>query len=316
MLLFLVGDYAGEPRLALPGNNRVTARAVDLVPGDPRRRWVGALEYLGGVHLAESGGGIGGYSAIAVDGDRFTLVSDGGTVLTFRWSGPGSAIRDARWRPLPAGPGRGWSKIDRDSESLAIDRAGDSAWIGFEGANQIWRYDAGLTRATGRVAPVAMSDWPDNGGPETLAQMPDRDFIVISERRRGKGARGRSAILFPGDPVGQAVAGQRFTYMPPDGMDPVDAAALPDGRLLVLNRRFSLPYRFSVTLTLIDAGAIRSDAVVRGRTVATLDRPTIHDNFEGVAVTREHGRTIVWLVSDNNQSSLQRTLLLKFALAE
>jgi hypothetical protein len=54
--------------------------------------------------------------------------------------------------------------------------------------------------------------------------------------------------------------------------------------------------------------------VVRGRVIATLRRPLVHDNFEGLAISRERGRTIVWLVSDDNQLFLQRTLLLKFAL--
>jgi hypothetical protein len=38
--------------------------------------------------------------------------------------------------------------------------------------------------------------------------------------------------------------------------------------------------------------------------------------MEGVSTTVENGRTIVWLVSDDNFSPLQRTLLLKFALVE
>jgi hypothetical protein len=36
--------------------------------------------------------------------------------------------------------------------------------------------------------------------------------------------------------------------------------------------------------------------------------------MEGISVTREGGRTIVWLTSDDNYSPLQQTLLLKFAL--
>ena len=36
--------------------------------------------------------------------------------------------------------------------------------------------------------------------------------------------------------------------------------------------------------------------------------------FEGLAITREHGQTIVWLVADDNLLPLQRSLLLKFRL--
>jgi hypothetical protein len=316
LFLLTVGDYAGEPRLALPGQNSLSVRAVDLFPADPARRWIGALEYLGGIELIEKGGGVGGYSAIDVHGDRFTLLSDGGIILTFRWGGIGRPVHDARWRALPAGPGRGWAKADRDSESMVIDRSAGAAWVGFEDSNQVWRYDVGLRRATGHAAPRAMAAWPENGGAETLARMPGGGMLAISEKMRPIGRPGRRGVYFSGDPVSGPERTFAFTYLPPAGMDPVDGVALPDGRLLVLNRSFALPYQFASVLTLIDAGAIRPGAVVRGRMVATLDSPALHDNFEGVAVTREGERTIVWLVSDDNQSVLQRTLLLKFALAE
>ena len=89
---------------------------------------------------------------------------------------------------------------------------------------------------------------------------------------------------------------------------------LPDGRLLVLNRWFGPPFRFANVLVLIDPRAIRPGAVVRGREIARLVAPLTHDNVEGVAATVEGGRTIVWLVSDDNHSRWERTLLLKFRL--
>jgi hypothetical protein len=36
--------------------------------------------------------------------------------------------------------------------------------------------------------------------------------------------------------------------------------------------------------------------------------------MEGLSVTQEGGRTIVWLTSDDNYSPLQQTVLMKFAL--
>ena len=53
-----------------------------------------------------------------------------------------------------------------------------------------------------------------------------------------------------------------------------------------------------------------------GREIARLAPPLTIDNMEGVSVTVENGRNIVWLVSDDNFFPLQRTLLLKFALVE
>jgi hypothetical protein len=40
------------------------------------------------------------------------------------------------------------------------------------------------------------------------------------------------------------------------------------------------------------------------------------DNFEGLAITREGSRIILWIASDDNHEFFQRTLLLKFALKQ
>jgi hypothetical protein len=38
--------------------------------------------------------------------------------------------------------------------------------------------------------------------------------------------------------------------------------------------------------------------------------------MEALSVDSENGRTILWIASDDNFNPLQRTLLLKFALAD
>ena len=44
----------------------------------------------------------------------------------------------------------------------------------------------------------------------------------------------------------------------------------------------------------------------------TLLPPLSVDNFEGLAVREEGGRTFLYIVSDDNFSGSQRTLLMKF----
>lgn len=325
-VLLLVPGWTGEQRLALLGDKpQLIATPVALDPHDPQRRRLGSLTYLGGVALRSLDPAFGGYSSLSVvpqaDGDRFTLLSDGGNVVAFTM-GADWAPRALRFRNLPGGPGIGWEKRDRDSESMARDPKTGAIWVGFERANAIWRYTAGFARAQAQRAPREMARWPDNGGPESLARLPDGRFVAISEMRHVPRSRwhgpeaarlaSRDALIFPGDPI--AIRPHRFAYLSYGRFDPSDATALPNGDLLVLDRAFRLPYRFSNRLSLVPAAAIRPGAVVRGRLLATLDAPLIHDNFEGVATTVERGRTIVWLVSDDNQSVLQRTLLLKFRL--
>jgi hypothetical protein len=102
-------------------------------------------------------------------------------------------------------------------------------------------------------------------------------------------------------------------YLPPDGYRATDAALLPDGRILVLNRRWRLLEGLSAKLMLL-RGRLAPGALLRGLEIADFHRPVTLDNMEGLSVTEEGGRIIVWLTSDDNYSPLQRTLLMKFAL--
>ena len=312
--LLLLRDYDGPEKLALYGPHpdlRVARVALD--PRHPAQNRVGALTYLGGIALKSSDAAFGGFSSLLVEGDAFTLLSDGGNVLRFRMGGD--------WRPhggrfaeLPGGPGSGWSKVDRDSESMTRDPATGRTWVGFETWNQIWRYDRGFTRAEARSAPPAMADWPINQGAESMVRLRSGQFLVIAETQSRPHTPGRVALMFAGDPTQHPRRGWRFSYVPPAGYDPSDATELPNGDILVLNRAFALPFNFANVLTIVPRAAIRPDAVVRGRPIATLAAPLIHDNFEGVAAERDGDATILWLCSDDNQFPLQRSLLLKFRL--
>ena len=323
----LVPGWSGDSRLPLLRDTaEMTATWVALDPADPARRRLGGLTYLGGAVLRSRDPAFGGYSSLAVTGSvsgpgaQVTLLSDGGNIVRFRMGNDWrpAALRFAR---LPGGPGRGWSKRDRDSESLTIDPATQTGWVGFEYWNAIARYGAEgrtpLVRFEGMVTPRAIADWPDNGGAETMLRLRDGRFVVISETARpgaaaGVGRAGRRAVLFAGDPLTTRSVG--FTYVPPAGYSPVDAAQLPDGRLIVLHRAFAAPFAFSNSIAVVDTRAIRAGAVVRARVIARLAAPLVHDNFEGIAVSRDGADTLVWIVSDDNETVLERTLLLKFRL--
>lgn len=324
LVLALVPRWSGETRLPLlDARAQMNAVRVDLDPRDPVRKRVGDLVFLGGVSLTSRDPAFGGFSALSVDGDLFTLLSDGGNIVRFRMG------RD--WRPhgiafanLPAGPRTGWEKRDRDSESMALDANTGRIWVGFENPSAIWRYAPDFARAEALSAPPAMQAWSENGGPESLARLPGDRFVAISEvshvpPRFWAGSEAsrlhtRDARLFFGDPADPDTRQARFAYVPFGRYDPADAAALPNGDLLVLDRGFALPFHWSNRVSIVAAADIGAGKVARGRSIATLDAPLIHDNFEGLAVTREGADTILWLVSDDNQMPIQRSLLLKFKL--
>ena len=315
VVILLCPGWTGAERVPLLGPARpVLAEPIALLPGSARRR-VGRLTYLGGVALRSDDPAFGGFSSMSVAGDRFTLLSDSGNIVRFRM--------DADWRPvavrfanLAAGPGSGWQKRERDSEAMAVDPATGTTWIGFERYNQIWRFGPDLTLPAQGAAPPAMHRWNWNSGPETMARLPDGRFLVIAEGNPDDGWPGRPAILFSGDPVANPRSGFRLRYLPPrGGLDPSDAVMLPDGRhLLVVNRAFEPPFIWRAMLTLVDLADARPGAVLRGREVARFAAPLTVDNFEALAITREGGDVILWMASDDNQSWLQRSLLLKFRI--
>ena len=308
LVLVLVPDWSGIDRLPLLSRDAVV-HASAYVPADGWPRRVGSLTPIGAVSLRANDPAFGGFSALSVRGGAATLLSDGGNYVQFAIRGDRMATRAAG--SLPQGPGTGWAKESRDTESLAVDPRSGRAWIGYERANAIWRYSADLRRAEAHVAPAAMRDWPMNGGAESLVRLNDGRFVAIGEQARD--GRARQALLFSGDPTAATTQLARFRYQPPAGFSPSDAAVLPNGDLLVLNRRFS-KLRFHAVLVRIAVGSIRGGATVRGTVIARWGPPLIGENCEGLAITRERGRTMVWVVTDNDLAWYRPTLLIKFRL--
>ena len=314
LVLALVPTWSGEPRLPVyNGTPKVRVERVTLDASNPARRRLGALTFLGGLHFSSPDPAFGGFSAMHVAGDRFTLLSDGGLTFAFRL-GRDLVPHAYRFGALPDGPGSGWAKADRDSESMAVDSKTGRIWVGFENWNAIWSYAPGFARVERQARPRAMRRWPKGGGAEAMVRLSDGRFLVFSETKEApKG--GTLGLIFRGDPTDPAARPSRFVYQAPEGFSSTDAVELPNGRILVLNRAFSLRQQFTGSLTLIDAGAIRPRARVLGRELARFAAPVIHDNFEALAATREGPDTILWIVSDDNPPSLwQRALLLKFRL--
>jgi len=298
------------PPPPVPAEAALTLAPVALDPDDPRRRRVGGLLFLGGWVLRSDNRRFGAISAIHVENGQVTALSDAGTLFRFPLPGGGGRVR---LDPLPAGPGPATRKSNRDTEAMVA--GGDSLWIGFESHNMIWRYRRGDLRPTAAARPAAMRRWRVNGGAEAMVRLGDGRFLVIAEGR-DDGRDESDALLFDGDPADPATPAFPLRYRRPPGFRATDAALLPDGRLLLLNRRFALFEGLSAVLTIAETRGLRTGQTITGREVAALRPPLTVDNMEALSVTVEDGRTIVWIASDDNFFPLQRTLLMKFALVE
>lgn len=307
-MLLLAPSWSGVPRRPLLRDGLVVS-AARFVPrgGWPRR--IGALEPIGAVTLSSNQPGLGGFSALALYRDHALLLTDGGLLVRLR-------IADGTVQTLPgssieAGPETGWSRASRDTESLAVDAASGRMWIGYERINTIWSYTP-EGRAAGSAAwPAAMRDWGLNTGIESLVRLRDGRFLALREgsmKRSGP----RAALLFEGDPSFYDTPVARLRYLPPAGFAPSDAAPLPNGDVLVLNRRWRLPLRFDAVLVRLPAAGFRGGALLHGRVVARLGDILGGENVEGLAISRERGETMIWMITDNDGYAWRRTILAKF----
>ena len=297
------------PRLGAPGTAPLAAVRIVLDSERPEMRRVGGLLFRRGWSLSSPDRRFGGISAIHVERGRAMAISDDGYVLRFAL--PGAGPGTVAIAPLRDGPGDRDSKLDRDTEAMLVD--GASVWVGYERHNMIWRHRRGDLKALGSAQPAAMRRWRRNSGAEAMARLADGRFLVLGE---GGGGAFSPAVLFDGDPASPATAAAALRIRCPPGYRVTDAAALPDGRLLVLFRRFDWRTGFSARLALADTGALGAGATIEPRLLARLEPPLAVDNMEALSVAREGGRTIVRIASDDNFMRWQRTLLLEFELAQ
>lgn len=296
-----------------PPTAKLVAEPVPLDRADPARRRIGPLLFLEGWRISSRDVRFGGISAMHVENGTVRAVSDAGSLFAFPVPTTRAGPLQVRIERIAEGPGSGRRKSDRDGESFAV--AGGSAWIAFEGRNEIWRYRLRDWRADAHSRPAAMEDWPSMRGPEAMARLQDGRFLVLAEGPEAEDGT-TPVLLFAGDPAEPGTPSLRLRYRPPPGFRATDAALLPDGRLLVLNRRFRLLSGFTAALAVADISALGAGGTITPGVIARLEDSLTVDNMEALSVTREGGRTILWIASDDNYTPiLQRTLLMKFALA-
>ncbi|SEH14678.1 hypothetical protein SAMN05428974_1246 [Sphingopyxis sp. YR583] len=273
----------------------------------------GAMRFVRGWRLVSPHSRFGGFSALAHIGQgQFLLVGDNGYSTRLSLDSRG-AVSSVRIRALPTVDGRPARKSMADTEAMFVDAASGKVWLALEGVNQIWRLDADLSKIEARRK-LPEPRWPTNRGPEAMARLADGRTVVFSEDADDD-PRGREALIYTGDPAAPGPAPVRFFYDSGGRGLISDAAALPDGRILLVHRRLGFDPVFTTIIAIVDPADIKKDAVVRSRTIGRVPRP-LAENYEGAAISVEKGRTWLWLVADNNFNVWQRSLLLQFELVD
>lgn len=274
--------------------------------------WPPGLRVVGSWVLHSRHQQFGGYSALVPLPDGQLLAySDRGGFLRFTPPAEGSAA-------LPGHVGIGQVPVDPrkrylsfDHEAATHDPRTGRRWIAVETSNAIRRFDA-AGRPDGALRPRPMRNWPANEGSEALVRLRDGRFIVLAEGKPGSTPPYSVGLLFAGDPVDEAQA-ETFLFPRQGRYRPTDMALLPDGRVLILQRSITLGLPpFGALLAVADPATIRQGQPWRWQMLAALAPPLPRENYEALAITpAPHGGVHLWIMSDDNQAGLQRTLLLQ-----
>lgn len=328
-----------------PGVEAKVAEEVDLkvvsVPLqglNPFRKDIGELAFVGGFHLASSDKRFGGLSGLDLRPDGGLLaVSDEGAFVWIDLAANGltptralvAGLLDVDGKPLKG-------KAGGDAEGLALN--GDVALVSFERDHRILAYDLGKCGAAARGAPIVFGGYAgsladafgradlkvsENLGPEGLAITPDW-LLLTGIETRADGASPLSVRPIEARPEFDLSIG-------PDAPELVGLDVLPSGGYGRTLRVFSL-HRSSAPLasnaiTLIETQLERTSParpsaegrdnpryrVASSRVLAEMNVLVTIDNFEGLAVRAlPDGRVRLYIISDDNFSAKQRTLLMVY----
>jgi len=293
-----------------PHGFQIVAKSIPLDPARPSERRIGELTYAGGLVLRAKGtSAFGGLSGIDVaDDGTFITQSDAGDLfrgrilLDQRGRLAGLAnmtgARLADERGLDQG-----GKSDADSEDITFLPGGGFA-VSYEQEHRVLAYTgSGPARRLG----IPDVEFPRrNEGLEALTVWRDP---ATGEDRLVEGAEdGRAWICdLEGHDCRQFLDPARDT--PEANFMLTGLDALPDGRgMIAVYRAFDLLRGMRAIIAWVQPGAPKQVTPL-----ARLAAPLNVDNFEGIAAVKNaEGSVRLYIVSDDNFSSLQRTLMLAF----
>ena len=254
---------------------------------------------------------MGGMSAIEVDenGRDFVALSDRGG-----WT-RGKFKRDAQGRIIgltaekvrrlkglenaPLKPARA------DSEGLAIAADG-TAYVSFEGAARVLRYDDLGGSATNLPTPEAFRALPRNSALEALAIARDGALYTLPEDPSGT-PRAIPVYRFKNGRWTQPFAIPREgTFLP------VAADFGPDGKLYLLERQFRGVLGFA---SRVRRFALQGEGIGPAETLLQT-RPGEHDNLEGLAVWRDRTGIRLTMIADDNFNFFQTTEIVEFRIPD
>lgn len=315
----LLGPVLAKPRALPMAPEAVSVTAAPIAafrPSSDATRF-GQLEFLGGIRLSSDFSGFGGLSGFALEeAGRFVAVSDAGVMFTGRLDLDGdrplglsevraAALRDGRGKPL---------RPQRRGDAEAVAIAPDAVYVAIEDVNEIWRYPRPPLGRGGTLLPVpAIKGLRDNLGIESLAYVGQGPLkgALLAVSEEGESA----AADLPGFIIAADGSARSFTIAKSGPFNATDLVISADGWVYLLERHFSFSTGVLMQVRRFPLAAVVPGAHLAGTVLGTFDMGYEIDNMEAMAVTTAAGgRTVLTLVSDDNFSPMQRTILLRFAV--
>jgi len=326
--LLLSACATAEPaRPGLPDAIAVSFKRVALAPSDSTQTRVGQLIYRGGIEIASADARFGGWSGLTVSGDGTEMLSQSDEAhflrahLIYDAKGDLAGIDDAQLADMRGLDGQIiHDKEEGDAEGLAaLTPAGPdgAVAVSFERDDRVWLYDLshGLEATPAPFAmPGAVRSLPFNLGLESLTMFGAGNLLAVGEVPvPPKNEHPAWLVPYPGgttSPDGQLWVKHHAPY------EISDAAVGPDGDLYLLERHYFGPVRGIVAaVRRIPKDEVKPGAELDGAEIAEFTLHESIDNMEGLSLRRaSDGKTFLYMISDDNYSALQRTLLLMFAL--
>lgn len=327
VLYLSASTLIAKPASPLPGPvaTRVSVIPIAFDRDHAGKTKFGKLTFRGGLNIFARSAHFGGYSALALDasGTSLLALSDAGSWMRASLDYDGRALKglsDVTLGPILDRDGEPVRSVSRqDAESLTLlsgDTRTGTALVSFERDHRIMRYPFTPERfgpPTGEVSlPKAARGTSDNLGLEALATIRAgrMEGTLVAFPERLKDRNGNLVGLLIGGPSPGTVTVRRL-----GGFDITGAAGLPDGGLLLLERRFRYSEGVKMRVRRIKASDLRRGKLIAGEVLLEASDILNIDNMEAIAVhSAQDGQTVLTLMSDDNFSAFQRTLIMQFTL--
>ncbi|MEL6678898.1 MAG: esterase-like activity of phytase family protein [Pseudomonadota bacterium] len=287
---------------------RALALALLLVPGIGLADTLRELSRVTWTDRDERFGGLSGM-VLSDDGGEIIAISDRGVLFRGaieRRDGRLAGVRTVESAELLTPRGDPLGRFAIDGEGMA--RAPDGGfYITFEAEHRLRYYPGFGHRARPRPAHPDFARLQNNSGLEALASDAQGRLYAIPER---SGALDRPFPVYRFEDVSWDIP---FTVPRRPPFLPVGADIGPDGRLYLLERDFQMLGGFSTRLRRFD---MEDDGLTNEVTLLETGFSAL-DNMESLVVHRAaDGGLRILMLSDDNFSVFQRTLLVEFAVEE